>query len=131
MRKQQLFALLLIVIGLLVVGCGVPAGAAQAPEPNKLHMVIHSVDTNTFTEKNVSSLDSVQKVYDHIHVLPAVPAGQICTLMAGPIYDLTFSSNGATVLMAKADAGGCGTVKLSDKDFRLADKGLWQMLNEA
>ncbi|GHO61134.1 hypothetical protein KSC_000260 [Ktedonobacter sp. SOSP1-52] len=94
-------------------------------------MVIHSVDTNTSTEKNVSSLDSVQKVYDHIRALPAVPAGQVCTLMAGPTYDLTFSRDGAIVLIAKADAGGCGTVKLSDKDIRLADKELWQMLNEA
>ncbi|GHO76942.1 hypothetical protein KSD_47130 [Ktedonobacter sp. SOSP1-85] len=131
MRKRQLLSLLLIVSGLLVMGCGTPTEAAQVPQPNKLHIVIHSVDTNTSTEKNVSSLDSVQKVYDHIRALPVIPAGQICTLMAGPTYDLTFSRNGATVLTAKADAGGCGTVKLSGKDIRLADKELWQTLNEA
>lgn len=92
---------------------------------------MHPISSAGPTGKDIDSSEQVQKIYNHINALPAMKPNQICTLQAGPTYDLTFSKDGATLLTAKADSGGCGTVKLSDNDTRLADKEFWQMLNGA
>ncbi|GHO46858.1 hypothetical protein [Ktedonospora formicarum] len=132
MKTRQLLTLLCLhFLLLLLVGCGTQAAASSSTNPDALHITRKPVDASGTSEKTVSEATKVQQIYKHIQSLPSMPTDQMCTMQAGPSYELVFSHAGTTLLTAKADSSGCGTVKLSDKDTRLADKAFWQLLQDA
>jgi hypothetical protein len=93
----------------------------------------------TFTTPNaappevmLTDVALVRQLYASIRALPKLPENVACPAIAGPQYTLTLLQGTTTVMTAKADKGGCGTVTIGDASRpRQATNDFWKQLDQA
>ncbi|GCE45761.1 hypothetical protein EI42_02820 [Thermosporothrix hazakensis] len=106
--------------------------AKAAFQPEKVDATVRGVDMNPSLQKpTVVDKEKVQKLYDAIEKLPPLDQKKMCTMMAGPHYDLTFYQ-GKQEVKVTADQSGCGTVFFNDDagHIKQADQSFWKLLDE-
>lgn len=126
-KKLSLCGFLMV----LFVGCGFgPSNSMGSPSTSlsNLEIISHPVDESQAGALNLSDQEQIKQLYQTIQGLPALPADQACTEMAGPRFELTFLDQKETMLNATADKGGCQTVTLGEGDTRLANATFWNLL---
>jgi hypothetical protein len=134
MKSNKFVVLLFGLAMLLLAACGSNANAGGITPPNqpdKLKIVAHEITSEQPKTLNPASADKAQELYTMIYALPKVAPDRMCTMQAGPNYDLTFVQGDKTILSVNADRSGCGTVTLDKNDQRQPDKKFWELLNQA
>lgn len=125
-------AVLVLVLGLVLVGCGAQRGGSLLPKahPDRVLITVHGLAP--FAKPATATVDdaaAAAKLYAAMGALPS-PAPGPCTADKGISYDLAFFESGQAVVTADADSGGCQTVTISTTDVRHADAAFWTLLEQ-
>lgn len=132
-QRKLLFSLLLPVLILLLSSCGNLAESKAAPQPDQLQIQVIDIGSNILPPLLINSNKlQIQKLYALIYTLPFMPDRQICTMEAGPSYQLIFKQNKHQLVTMDADRFGCKPITLDhEKRPRQTNNEFWRQLDQA
>ncbi len=126
--------LLLVVLGMFVVGCGLPDGRLPQGGPTVLQITRFSaLPDNYFPSfsRSVKGAGAIQGLYDAALALPHVQPGgptHTCPADIGLMYDLRFSRDGRTVQDMDLALSGCWWIEVSKNDVRVPSEAFVSLL---
>jgi len=118
------FALAAFAVIFAAVACSVPPADELRVERIS---ALHSVPPLLATVTDHATIDALMSK------IRSLPGAQLryCAVDWGVRYDLDFRHEGAQVLHAVAEAGGCKNISLGPGDTRSTDDNFWEMLESA
>jgi len=123
----SMVSMMLVALG----GCG-RSSAGPAPfagvTPSAVRITSYVVTSDSPSSVTIDLADVAAELFHAATALPQAPKQQICDAIAGPRYDMVFLDGETTVIVARADRGGCPSVTLGADDVRQADQAFFHLL---